>query len=154
MSISTIAFCTALLFLASCANERQPTGTCGAGQLAGTYGANRWPSYWEPSYYPSYFRDYPVDWSCGFSDGRAEVEVNGKWGYINSSGQIAIKPEFDEAIPFREGIGIVKSGERSFAPAGDNLFKAVTPWKYIDKNGQVVIDDFQGTYFSEGFAAV
>ncbi|EAL2460136.1 WG repeat-containing protein, partial [Campylobacter lari] len=32
----------------------------------------------------------------GFNEGLAEVELNGKWGFIDKSGKIVIKPIFDD----------------------------------------------------------
>ncbi|MBZ0198849.1 MAG: WG repeat-containing protein [Ignavibacteriaceae bacterium] len=52
------------------------------------------------------------------------------YGYINNKGKILIKPEYEEAEAFSEGLAAVKAvlgtGERK--------------WGYIDKNGKKVID--------------
>jgi len=45
-----------------------------------------------------------------FSDGLAAVEVDGKWGYINTSGEVVIEPQFSSAQPFVNGTAIVENG--------------------------------------------
>ncbi|MCQ5129692.1 WG repeat-containing protein [Butyricicoccus faecihominis] len=42
-----------------------------------------------------------------FSDGWAAVKQNGKWGYINESGDMVIQPKYDWAGPFGEGVAVV-----------------------------------------------
>lgn len=51
------------------------------------------------------------------------VVVNGKWGFINYTGEIKIKPQFDSA-------GYFKSG---FAPASKNKIAG-----FIDENGEFI----------------
>lgn len=66
---------------------------------------------------------------------------NGKWGYIDKSGNIIIKPQFDHASHFSEGLAVIKINNKS---------------GYIDITGKVVIAaQFDGADgFSEGLAAV
>ena len=69
------------------------------------------------------------------------VQVEGKWGYINSDGQLQIEPVFQSASLFHEGVAAVRESHR---------------WKYIDKSGEVAIE---GNFsrignFSQGKAAV
>jgi hypothetical protein len=67
------------------------------------------------------------------------VERSGKWGFIDRAGQIAIAPQFDEAMPFSEGLAVVQRGNA---------------WGYIDITGQVAIP-FRFTLarrFSDGLA--
>ncbi len=33
-----------------------------------------------------------------------------KWGYVNGTGEMVIKPEFDDAEAFSEGLALVKKG--------------------------------------------
>lgn len=45
------------------------------------------------------------------SEGKLAVsDVNGKYGYIDTSGNIIVKCQFDNALPFKEGWGPVKQG--------------------------------------------
>ena len=58
-----------------------------------------------------------------FSDGLAQVRINGKWGYINTDGQVAIPAAFDSATPFRDGLAQVTQGGK---------------WQYVDRFGGAV----------------
>ena len=53
------------------------------------------------------------------------VKINGKWGYIDKDGKIAIKPKFDLALGFQEGRARIKLYGK---------------WGYIDKDGKIIID--------------
>ena len=45
------------------------------------------------------------DYARDFSDGRAAVMVGKKWGFIDRNGVVVIKPQYDAAWAFTEGIG-------------------------------------------------
>ncbi|HYG79521.1 MAG TPA: WG repeat-containing protein, partial [Pyrinomonadaceae bacterium] len=70
------------------------------------------------------------------------VRQDGKWGYINSAGQVVIAPQFDDAWDFSDGLAYVRTGGRRGV---------------IDQTGNIVVDlqqvDFAGR-FSEGLAPV
>src|SRR5262245_58232100 len=51
-------------------------------------------------------------------------DERGKFGYIDESGRVVIKPQFDSAYPFSEGLAAVQVGNK----AG-----------FIDESGQIVI---------------
>ena len=80
------------------------------------------------------------------------AQEGGKFGYIDSRGRMAIKPEFDWAFGFSNGLALVNIGgirnEMGFVIGGK--------WGYIDQRGRVVInpryDDAKE--FSEGLALV
>jgi len=71
------------------------------------------------------------------------VEVDGKWGYINATGEMVIPPQFHQALDFSEGLALIS-------------LKLEGKWGYIDTTGNIVIppqfDD--AFYFSEGMAKV
>lgn len=64
------------------------------------------------------------DWLDSFGDGLALVEKNGKWGYINTSGELAISCEWDVASSFSEGLARVQKDDKC---------------GYINTSGEVVI---------------
>ena len=94
----------------------------------------------------------------GFSEGLAIIQglptiepgvpprvLQGYKGYIDKTGAVVIKPQFDSATAFREGLAAVGVTEND-----------VTKWGYIDKMGAWVIQpqyDDAG-FFSEGLAPV
>lgn len=63
----------------------------------------------------------PLDISAGFLSGDAgmtapdpaymhPIELGGRWGYIGGSGKVVIKPVFEAAAHFAEGLAPVKIG--------------------------------------------
>ena len=55
-----------------------------------------------------------------FSEGLADVRLNGKWGFIDKSGKVVIPFKYDDALPFSEGFAVVELDGKD---------------GYIDKNG-------------------
>lgn len=70
------------------------------------------------------------------------IQQNGKWGYIDSTGRIVVKPQFAWAEEFSEGLAAFENEDGKHG--------------YIDETGRIVIDPkFDSwTGFSEGLAAV
>lgn len=64
-----------------------------------------------------------------------------KWGFIDKTGRMAIKPQFDEAHDFSGGLAAVETGDK---------------WGYIDTTGKMAIEPRFGAAdeFAEGLAAV
>lgn len=59
------------------------------------------------------------------SDEPTAVKKNGKWGFIDTTGKVAVKPQYEEARPFYNGLAAVKVNGK---------------WGYIDsKNYKLVI---------------
>jgi hypothetical protein len=69
------------------------------------------------------------------------VRVDGRFGYIDRSGEMVIQPQFAQAGPFSEGLAPAGSGDR---------------WGYIDEQGGWVIEPRfrMAAAFSEGLAHV
>jgi hypothetical protein len=109
-----------------------------------------------------------------FSDGLAHVKLNGRVGFIDTRGQWAIPPEFEEtALSFSEGLAWARQGKllgfidkqgRWVIPPQFKEVKqfssglaAVTShgkrWGYIDKAGKFIIPEIAhgANKFSEGF---
>jgi hypothetical protein len=69
------------------------------------------------------------------------VERKGKWGYADPAGKMVIKPQFDMAYSFSEGLAPVHKG---------------SGFGYVNQSGKLVTSPrFQGVgFFSEGLAEV
>lgn len=55
----------------------------------------------------------------------AYQDANGKWGYVNKKGEVVIKPQFEKAKSFANGLAAVCENDL---------------WGFINKKGDVVID--------------
>lgn len=77
-----------------------------------------------------------------FSSDLLSISKRNKWGYIDNTGKVVIKPEFKYAGDFVEGLAPVKFRNNK--------------WGYIDETGKTVIEGkyLSATTFSEGFAIV
>lgn len=89
-----------------------------------------------------------VSYSCGKQANPGPlfpIVQNDKWGYIDKTGKIAIKPQFDYVQGFREGLAKVRIGDFVTGKSG-----------YIDKTGKIVIEPrfANASSFSEGLAFV
>ncbi len=103
------------------------------------------------------------------------VQIDGRWGYVNAEGRIAIEPVFREARPFVEGRALAKiSGKRGFIDASGEFIREPSfdsaynfsngvagvrqegAWGYIDRAGTFVIEPRyrKACPFSEGRAFV
>lgn len=86
---------------------------------------------------------YP-DYRDGFfpSDGMVAAEIDGKWGYLNAKGEVAIPFEYDGATAFSDGLAAVKDENGA--------------WSFIDKKGQMVSSlEYENVgEFSNGLVAV
>ncbi len=76
-----------------------------------------------------------------FSDGVAWVKTGIKWGLIDKTGKVLIKPSYYFHEPFSSGLGLVTIGGK---------------YRYINKTGKIVIalNLERGYSFAEGLAAV
>lgn len=75
-----------------------------------------------------------------FNNHLALVKRNGKYGYINEEGQVAIKPQFDKAENFNNGIAAVKIGILTYEEYLPEIntyvdFQYGGKWGIIDENG-------------------
>jgi len=52
--------------------------------------------------------DVPFDNAGLFREGLAPIQVGDLWGYMNSSGEVVIEPQFEEAYFFSDGLGLIK----------------------------------------------
>ncbi|MCF8425193.1 MAG: WG repeat-containing protein [Bacteroidia bacterium] len=74
-------------------------------------------------------------------NGLFPIKEFGKWGYINSNGEIAIKCQFEKAGQFSEGLAPILLD---------------TVWGFIDTTGKIVIEPkyFEVNEFSDGLCMV
>ncbi len=80
--------------------------------------------------------------ATSFAGGLAAVRTeDGKWGYVNTQGELTIRPRYEQTLPFSDGRGQFLEGGL---------------WGYVDHTGQVVIPPrfHRADAFSEGLAAV
>lgn len=81
-----------------------------------------------------------LNFSC-YSQELYPVRINGKWGYINKIGEVLIKPSFDKAYLFSDGLGLVQNQGK---------------YGYINQLGKFEISAQydEATVFQEGLATV
>ncbi len=72
-----------------------------------------------------------------FSDGLASIEENCKYGFIDKTGKIVIKPKFDWVDDFKNGLALVEIDDKFF---------------FIDKAGKTLFESKSIETFSEGLA--
>jgi WG containing repeat len=91
----------------------------------------------EPVNASGYERPYDVDWKTGFSEGLGDVEVEGKWGFIDASGKLVIPATYDQAMPFSAGLAPVRSGALTNNPKAA-ILGMVGSWCWVDRTGKKV----------------
>lgn len=98
------------------------------------------------------YRDYPFqdELQRDFNNATTRFypyEQDGKWGYIDETGQVRIEPIYDWNEPFKEGLAIVGRGD--FAGYVDKTGAAVTPIAFDEafpfRNGYAVVEK-EGLY--------
>lgn len=80
------------------------------------------------------------------------IQQGGKWGYINRSGEVVIKPQFEWAELFVDGLALVRYPARKSRSKPGELAEGMG---FIDQTGKVVIEldnplHLNGDSFSEG----
>ena len=84
--------------------------------------------------------------------GLRAVYVKGKWGYADRSGKLIIKPQFDAARPFTDGLAQVGMLDEELPEleARPNI-----KWGYIDETGRILVELRYAVLgrFSENLAA-
>ena len=64
-----------------------------------------------------------------FSQGHSAFQENGKWGFINTAGEVVVEPQYDECHDYHNGYAAVKVNGK---------------WGYIDiKHNLVIAPEFQ-----------
>lgn len=75
------------------------------------------------------------------NEGYAAVKKNGKWGFIDITGEVKIDYQFEDALSFGQHLAAVKQGDQ---------------WGYVNLYGKLVIDPvfLQAKSFADGNAPV
>lgn len=94
-----------------------------------------------------------------FSEGLAEVRINGKSGFIDKTGQIVIQPKYYSAKPFSEGLAEVCINSGNTCGFIDKSGKEVITPKYysIDdgfKSGLAFVRTIKGNDWTKQFVGV
>jgi len=108
--------------------------------------------------------DDKYDNATDFSEGMAAVKVNGKWGFIDTTGKMVIAPQFNPSQPqfnahFSEGLVAVNTTSGLIAGKETND-PGSTRWGFADKSGKIVIpikyeaNYYSPPHFSEGLAVI
>ena len=86
-----------------------------------------------------------IDYAGSFSEGLAPIRKGDKIGFIDKTGKIIVKPQFDRVEDFQEGLAAVCKNAK---------------WGFINKKGEIVINlkfhdyEFIHLSFHNGLAAV
>jgi hypothetical protein len=73
-----------------------------------------------------------------FEEGLARFRIDNKFGFFDRRGKIMIKPQFDFAFPFHEGLAAICMGCKE-DPEGEHRSVKGGKWGYINKKGKIVI---------------
>lgn len=84
-----------------------------------------------------------IERAGSFFDGLARVrDEDGKWGYINTKGELAIPCTYDDAEPFSDGVAMVTKTEKKSEGGSETQFG------FINKKGETVIKFETGKIYS------
>lgn len=73
-----------------------------------------------------------------FSEDLARFTSAGKFGFFNRRGRVVIRPKFDYAAPFSEGLASVCVGCKEVRQ-GEHSVRRGGRWGFIDRSGKLVI---------------
>ncbi len=99
---------------------------------------------------PSGKRVIDVQFRCdNFQEGRALVNVNGKFGFIDHEGKMAIDPIYDNGAGFSEGVAFVMKGDKYGGI--DVEGRTIIPFEYV---GTVALADGRAFVWPEASHAI
>jgi hypothetical protein len=73
-----------------------------------------------------------------FREGLSRFTSKNKFGFFNASGKVVIKPKYDFAAPFSEGMAAVCTGCKKVKKGEHTLWKG-GKWGYIDREGKIIL---------------
>lgn len=71
----------------------------------------------------------PLEDALDYAEGLAPKKIGSKWGFVDRANQVAISPQFDQALGFAEHLAPVRVGDRHSGK-----------WGFIDSKGAFVIN--------------
>ncbi|MDE5566819.1 MAG: WG repeat-containing protein [Muribaculaceae bacterium] len=80
-----------------------------------------------------------------FYENLAVIEDDDMYGYINEVGAIVLDPQYDDALPFQNGIAAVKTGALTYEEYDPALgyyidLKTGGKWGFINTNGEYILE--------------
>jgi hypothetical protein len=90
----------------------------------------------------------------GFYGGFGQVMLKGKYGFVDSCGELAVQPVYDAVRSFSDGRAAVDIGA-TFDPAFPGRPKGGR-WGIIDRTGKVIVEprNDEVGYFSDGITSI
>ncbi|MES2554976.1 MAG: WG repeat-containing protein [Bacteroidota bacterium] len=125
----TIIVMSLLFSIASCSTSAGNSSGSGAKAKNQTQGAFEWPD----------------------NEGLYPIVKDGLYGYINTKGEVVIKPQFERAAQFSEGLAYFEQGDKFgfINPKGEVAIPAIYEKR---KSGWWSFDLYGESFFSEGLA--
>jgi hypothetical protein len=97
--------------------------------------------------------EFKYDHASTFNEGMAQVNRNGRWGYINKKGKEVIECKYIDANKFVNGLAVVGTGDFEISNSGIRT-QPNRRYGMIDKLGNVVIKfEFESLYNFENSLA-
>jgi hypothetical protein len=95
-----------------------------------------------------------VDRAMGFYGEFGQIMLKGKYGFVDSCGELAVQPTYDAVRSFSGGRAAVNIGA-TFDPAFPGRPKG-GEWGIVDRTGKVIVEprNDEVGYFSDGIASV
>ena len=91
-----------------------------------------------------------------FSEGRAAVKKDDRWGFVDRDGRTIVEPQYDGVWDFAEGLAGFSIGGKEVPFGKSGTWRTAGLRGFIDRAGSVVIPPMwpRISSFREGFAAV
>jgi len=91
------------------------------------------------------------EYAADFSEGKAAVKLNGKWGFIDQDGKVIIEPKYAKVEKFENNFArFYKAGKFGLlTEEGKEIVGAVCDDAYLSYNGGILISNGKQTWFSD-----
>lgn len=91
------------------------------------------------------------EYASDFSEEKAAVKLNGKWGFVDRDGNVVVEPKYAKVEKFNNGFARFYKG-RKFGLLNENgneIVGAVCDDVYLNYNGGILISDGKQAWFSK-----